>query len=163
MLTPLSSALIRVAATETLASACATPTTTVSRANAPFAPTSAPMPVCVSPRSSSPMRLAALMPLLGMPRSKWDVSAIWVDAALTARYVSALCQRNYYAVRLVLIDFCMFSFPVECPSGADVLKGYGNEAGRDCSGRGLCDYSAGICSCFHGYYGTKCEYQTVLG
>jgi hypothetical protein len=52
---------------------------------------------------------------------------------------------------------------VECPSGADVLKGYGNEAGRDCSGRGLCDYSTGICSCFHGYYGTKCEYQTVLG
>jgi len=51
----------------------------------------------------------------------------------------------------------------ECPSGPDVLKGYGNEAGRDCSGRGLCDYSAGICSCFHGYYGTKCEYQTVLG
>lgn len=55
------------------------------------------------------------------------------------------------------------SFVVECPSGPDVLKGYGNEAGRDCSGRGLCDYSAGICSCFHGYYGTKCEYQTVLG
>eukprot|EP01034_Spumella_vulgaris_P022105 gene22105-28204_t len=46
---------------------------------------------------------------------------------------------------------------------ADVLKGYGNEAGRDCSGRGLCDYSSGICGCFHGYYGTKCEYQTVLG
>jgi len=52
---------------------------------------------------------------------------------------------------------------VECPSGADVLKGYGNESGRDCSGRGLCDYSGGKCSCFHGYYGTKCEFQTVLG
>lgn len=55
------------------------------------------------------------------------------------------------------------SLSVECPSGPDVLKGFGNEAGRDCSGRGLCDYSSGICSCFHGYYGTKCEYQTVLG
>ena len=52
---------------------------------------------------------------------------------------------------------------LECPSGTDVLKGFGNEAGRDCSGRGLCDYSAGICNCFHGYYGTKCEFQTVLG
>jgi len=52
---------------------------------------------------------------------------------------------------------------LECPSGTDVLKGYGNEAGRDCSGRGICDYSAGICSCFSGYYGTKCEFQTVLG
>jgi hypothetical protein len=51
----------------------------------------------------------------------------------------------------------------ECPSGPDVMKGFGNEAGRDCSGRGLCDYSSGICNCFHGYYGTKCEYQTVLG
>jgi len=52
---------------------------------------------------------------------------------------------------------------IECPSGSDVLGGFGNEAGRDCSGRGLCDYASGICSCFHGYYGTKCEYQTVLG
>lgn len=71
-------------------------------------------------------------------------------------------------VEVALSDFLAIFLPanlftVECPSGPDVLKGYGNEAGRDCSGRGLCDYSAGICSCFHGYYGTKCEYQTVLG
>jgi len=52
---------------------------------------------------------------------------------------------------------------IECPSGSDPLKGYGNAAGRDCSGRGICDYSSGSCNCFHGYYGTKCEYQTVLG
>ena len=52
---------------------------------------------------------------------------------------------------------------IECPSGPDVMKGSGNEAGRDCSGRGLCDYTQGTCNCFHGYYGTKCEYQTVLG
>lgn len=58
------------------------------------------------------------------------------------------------------------SFPpydaVECPSGPDVMKGFGNESGRDCSGRGLCDYTQGVCNCFMGYYGTKCEYQTVL-
>jgi len=52
---------------------------------------------------------------------------------------------------------------LECPSGSDVLKGYGNAEGRDCSGRGLCDYTTGTCSCFNGYYGTKCEFQTVLG
>jgi len=52
---------------------------------------------------------------------------------------------------------------IECPSGPDVLKGYGNESGRDCSGRGLCDYSSGKCSCFHGYYGNECQFQTVLG
>jgi len=52
---------------------------------------------------------------------------------------------------------------IECPSGSDVLKGHGNVEGRDCSGRGLCNYATGTCSCFQGYYGTKCEYQTVLG
>jgi len=50
----------------------------------------------------------------------------------------------------------------ECPSGPDPLNGYGNEAGRDCSGRGICDYSAGVCQCFSGFFGTRCEYQTTL-
>ena len=50
----------------------------------------------------------------------------------------------------------------ECPSGPDPLDGYGNEAGRDCSGRGLCDYTQGTCSCFSGFYGSKCQYQTTL-
>ena len=50
----------------------------------------------------------------------------------------------------------------ECPSGHDPLDGYGNEAGRDCSGRGLCDYSAGFCNCFSGFFGTRCQHQTTL-
>jgi len=50
----------------------------------------------------------------------------------------------------------------ECPSGADPLDGYGNEAGRDCSGRGLCDYGSGTCNCFSGFFGTRCQYQTTL-
>lgn len=50
----------------------------------------------------------------------------------------------------------------ECPSGNDPLDGYGNEAGRDCSGRGLCDYGAGICGCFSGFFGTRCQYQTTI-
>jgi hypothetical protein len=51
----------------------------------------------------------------------------------------------------------------ECPSGSDVLLGYGNTQGRDCSGRGICDYSEGLCRCFTGYYGNQCQYQTILG
>lgn len=39
------------------------------------------------------------------------------------------------------------------------MHGPGNSAGRDCSGRGLCDYSRGVCQCFLGYYGTSCQHQ----
>lgn len=49
----------------------------------------------------------------------------------------------------------------ECPTGSDPLGGYGNEAARDCSGRGLCDYETGSCKCFTGFKGTKCETQTT--
>lgn len=39
------------------------------------------------------------------------------------------------------------------------MKGYGNEAGRDCSGRGLCNYGQGKCECFSGFAGLRCQYQ----
>ena len=51
----------------------------------------------------------------------------------------------------------------ECPSGSDVLGGLGSETGRDCSGRGLCNYKDGLCKCFSGYFGTSCQHQTILG
>jgi len=34
---------------------------------------------------------------------------------------------------------------------------FGAMAGMDCSGRGICDYSTGQCSCFSGYSGTSCS------
>ena len=50
----------------------------------------------------------------------------------------------------------------ECPSGPDPLGGYGNEAGRDCSGRGRCNYKTGICNCFTGYFGYRCSHQIAM-
>merc|ERR1711988_115825 len=67
--------------------------------------------------------------------------------------VGCLCDAGYRG------PSCEFQ---ECLPGADPLDGYGNEAGRDCSGRGLCDYGSGTCNCFSGFYGTRCQYQTTL-
>lgn len=50
----------------------------------------------------------------------------------------------------------------ECPTGADPLDGYGAETGRDCSGRGICDYNTGTCGCNSGFFGTRCQYQSTL-
>merc|ERR1712146_153411 len=48
-----------------------------------------------------------------------------------------------------------------CPSGADVLGGEGAESGRECSGRGSCDYKAGVCVCHAGYKGQACQTQST--
>lgn len=48
---------------------------------------------------------------------------------------------------------------IECPSGADPLLANGGAEGRDCSGRGLCNYGTGQCECFKGFSGERCETQ----
>jgi len=51
---------------------------------------------------------------------------------------------------------------IECPSYSDPLGGDGGSAGRDCSGRGVCDYSSGLCACAKGYYGDACHVQSTF-
>jgi len=52
---------------------------------------------------------------------------------------------------------------MECPSGTDPLGGNDNRKGRDCSGRGICGADEpGVCKCFEGYFGEKCQTQTIL-
>ncbi|CAM9822350.1 unnamed protein product, partial [Discosporangium mesarthrocarpum] len=38
----------------------------------------------------------------------------------------------------------------------------GNLCQVDCSNRGTCDYSTGLCSCYTGYYGHSCNAKSVL-
>jgi len=45
-------------------------------------------------------------------------------------------------------------------SGSTVLDG--NTESITCSGRGMCDFSSGLCNCFAGYFGGACEYQNAL-
>jgi hypothetical protein len=57
---------------------------------------------------------------------------------------------------------------MECPSGADPLlsdldaSGTRESFGNDCSARGLCNYETGLCECFKGFYGERCERQSVF-
>jgi len=50
---------------------------------------------------------------------------------------------------------------MECPSKTDPMGGKGSESGRECSGRGTCDGSVGLCQCQSGFTGTACEQQLV--
>lgn len=50
----------------------------------------------------------------------------------------------------------------ECPSGADPMRGDGAAEGLDCSSRGQCDYTTGLCRCYKGFFGERCEEQSTL-
>jgi hypothetical protein len=45
--------------------------------------------------------------------------------------------------------------------GGSALGKSGNLCHVDCSNRGVCDYSTGVCKCFNGYYGVDCYLKDV--
>lgn len=69
------------------------------------------------------------------------------------KHVGCVCDAGYRGVACEL---------QECPSGPDPLGGYGSESGRDCSGRGVCDYVDGVCDCFKGFMGNMCQRQNTV-
>ena len=75
--------------------------------------------------------------------SPWDSVKLW-GCVCDAGYRGPTCELR------------------ECPSNGDPLGGLGSESGRDCSGRGKCDYGSGECYCFSGYHGDACDKITVL-
>lgn len=77
----------------------------------------------------------------------------YANAFDAEKQFACVCDQGFRGVACGLI---------ECPSGADPMGGYGGSNGRDCSGRGKCDYSTGICECSVGFFGERCESRTTF-
>ena len=83
------------------------------------------------------------------------IANYYTDANDAQRQMGCKCDNGYRGPDCSLI---------ECPAGDDPLSTLAteqpNQIARDCSGRGVCDYSSGQCKCFKGYFGERCESQT---
>ncbi len=89
----------------------------------------------------------------------WDAMKIW-GCVCDKGFRGPDCSQQVIWIVISLVA-TLLPEQQECLSRADPLGGYGNEAGRDCSGRGHCDFSSGICNCFQGFHGEACNKQSV--
>ena len=77
-----------------------------------------------------------------------NVGRVYSDPWDAEKFAGCLCDKGWRGLD------CSKK---ECKSFPDVMKGPGNVQGRECSGRGTCDYFTGQCNCFEGYTGVGCE------
>ncbi len=92
----------------------------------------------------------------------WDAMKIWgcmCDLGYRGPDCAQKVSSNRILCHLLFLDLHLSQ---ECPSRADPLGGFGNESGRDCSGRGNCDYTTGLCKCYTGYHGAACDKYSVF-
>jgi hypothetical protein len=112
-------------------------------------------------------------------------AAEWFGADCSLRKLRAIC------VILFVFNACLCSLG-HCPSGDDpqttsfvetnctgraefsneqlsnattytgAVGASGNLCHVDCSNRGICDYSSGVCKCFNDFYGAACELTSAL-
>ena len=99
----------------------------------------------------------------GRCRSQSDLAASYAtDFAASYTYASAWDATKHYACD------CDYGYvghdcsKRQCMSGTDPEGGAGNTVGRECSGRGTCDYESGVCNCYSGFFGQACGEQTAL-
>ena len=60
------------------------------------------------------------------------------------------------------IDNAQQRLSVPAASVQTVIEADPRDESEECSQRGLCDYTTGLCTCFSGFYGNACEMQTIL-
>jgi len=102
-----------------------------------------------------------------------NVAIANLAGSATATYSFTLSSPAYVTSVTIDVDDCNIGGCYPLRTGAASASGAGAvtaavtaphaklEAAQ-CSNRGLCDASSGICQCFEGYFGNSCEFQTVL-